>query len=62
MPQLSPMSWVMVIGIFLICFVFFSVTMWWWVEGKYFIKGVYSKKGTLSKSPMKWGFGKGLAK
>nr|YP_010567881.1 ATP synthase F0 subunit 8 [Lasmigona complanata]UZC55590.1 ATP synthase subunit 8 [Lasmigona complanata] len=72
MPQLSPMSWVMVISVFLVCLVFFAVLMWWLVDGKYDVKRVSSKnnfmlgkdqmKGSSSedwkKNSMKWGFGK----
>nr|UZC55604.1 ATP synthase subunit 8 [Alasmidonta varicosa] len=70
MPQLSPMSWVMVISVFLVCLVFFGVVLWWLVDGKYNIKQV-ANNNTLMKSPMsksfessykkgvmKWGFGK----
>nr|YP_010148821.1 ATP synthase F0 subunit 8 [Pseudanodonta complanata]QQV69712.1 ATP synthase F0 subunit 8 [Pseudanodonta complanata] len=63
MPQLSPMSWVMVIGVFLICLIFFAVAMWWLVEGKYAIKSSSNKSKTVfNKSFMKWGFGSSLLK
>nr|YP_011014043.1 ATP synthase F0 subunit 8 [Unio ionicus]WQA10124.1 ATP synthase F0 subunit 8 [Unio ionicus] len=58
MPQLSPMSWVLVISVFLICLVCFAVTIWWVIEGKYMIKYVEnSDKIINSKKCTKWGFG-----
>nr|YP_011014082.1 ATP synthase F0 subunit 8 [Unio tumidiformis]WQA10163.1 ATP synthase F0 subunit 8 [Unio tumidiformis] len=58
MPQLSPMSWVLVISIFLICLVCFAVMIWWVVEGKYMIGYVKNNnKIANSKKYVKWGFG-----
>nr|AQM37833.1 ATP synthase F0 subunit 8 [Unio tumidus]AQM37847.1 ATP synthase F0 subunit 8 [Unio tumidus]AQM37861.1 ATP synthase F0 subunit 8 [Unio tumidus] len=63
MPQLSPMSWVLVIGIFLVCLVCFAVVVWWMVEGKYVIKYVStSSKVVDGKKIIKWGFGSVLLK
>nr|YP_002907510.1 ATP synthase F0 subunit 8 [Cristaria plicata]ACQ90997.1 ATP synthase F0 subunit 8 [Cristaria plicata]ADE08062.1 ATP synthase F0 subunit 8 [Cristaria plicata]AIM46723.1 ATP synthase F0 subunit 8 [Cristaria plicata] len=63
MPQLSPMSWVMVISVFLVCLIFFAVTTWWATEGKYSVKYVGNKsKSTSGKKLMKWSFGGGLLK
>nr|YP_009059666.1 ATP synthase F0 subunit 8 [Sinanodonta woodiana]AIN80929.1 ATP synthase F0 subunit 8 [Sinanodonta woodiana] len=62
MPQLSPMSWVMVIVVFVMFFIFFSVAMWWMIEGKYFIDYAGGVKDSLGKKPMKSGFGGGLVK
>nr|YP_009446233.1 ATP synthase F0 subunit 8 [Anodonta cygnea]ATY40658.1 ATP synthase F0 subunit 8 [Anodonta cygnea]QQV69673.1 ATP synthase F0 subunit 8 [Anodonta cygnea] len=63
MPQLSPMSWVMVISVFLVCLIFFAVSMWWLVEGKYIVSPSGGKnKGVFKKKFMKWGFGSSLLK
>nr|YP_009118004.1 ATP synthase F0 subunit 8 [Tchangsinaia piscicula]AJE75792.1 ATP synthase F0 subunit 8 [Tchangsinaia piscicula] len=63
MPQLSPMSWVLVIGIFLVCLVCFAVAVWWVVESKYIIKYIgNNNKVVNSKKFMKWGFGSTLLK
>nr|YP_009378632.1 ATP synthase F0 subunit 8 [Pseudunio marocanus]ARH56116.1 ATP synthase F0 subunit 8 [Pseudunio marocanus] len=35
MPQLSPMSWVFVFGVFLVFFVWLSITVWWAKSGGY---------------------------
>nr|YP_009113501.1 ATP synthase F0 subunit 8 [Lamprotula coreana]AFL93232.1 ATP synthase F0 subunit 8 [Lamprotula coreana] len=58
MPQLSPMSWVLVIGIFLVCFVCFVVMLWWMVEEKYVVVKRVEKhnKVLASKKCLKWGF------
>nr|YP_003355005.1 ATP synthase F0 subunit 8 [Pyganodon grandis]ACQ91057.1 ATP synthase F0 subunit 8 [Pyganodon grandis]UZC55576.1 ATP synthase subunit 8 [Pyganodon grandis] len=71
MPQLSPMSWVMVISMFLVCLIFFAVTMWWLVDGKYDVKraknkdSIFLSGGFAGKSlesgvwkGMKWSFSK----
>nr|YP_008802625.1 ATP synthase F0 subunit 8 [Anodonta anatina]AGS17950.1 ATP synthase F0 subunit 8 [Anodonta anatina]AGS17992.1 ATP synthase F0 subunit 8 [Anodonta anatina]AGS18006.1 ATP synthase F0 subunit 8 [Anodonta anatina] len=63
MPQLSPMSWIMVISMFLVCLVFFAVTMWWLIDGKYIVKNFSNKNITIfNKKFMKWGFGSSLSK
>nr|YP_009346065.1 ATP synthase F0 subunit 8 [Unio delphinus]AMX22411.1 ATP synthase F0 subunit 8 [Unio delphinus] len=63
MPQLSPMSWVLVISVFLVFLTCFAVVIWWTVEGKYMIKYVgNSGKATSSSKYVKWGFGKVLLK
>nr|QQV69660.1 ATP synthase F0 subunit 8 [Anodonta anatina] len=63
MPQLSPMSWIMVISMFLVCLVFFAVTMWWLIEGKYIVKNFNNKNiAIFNKKFMKWGFGSNLSK
>nr|YP_009127076.1 ATP synthase F0 subunit 8 [Anodonta arcaeformis]AHJ59891.1 ATP synthase F0 subunit 8 [Anodonta arcaeformis] len=62
MPQLSPMSWFMVIGIFLICVIFFGVMMWWIVDGKYVVKHTGKSNGVERKKCMKWGFSSSLSK
>nr|YP_009725108.1 ATP synthase F0 subunit 8 [Aculamprotula scripta]AUR43944.1 ATP synthase F0 subunit 8 [Aculamprotula scripta] len=64
MPQLSPMSWVLVIGVFLACFICFAVVMWWMVEEKYIIVKRAGKYSSVfgSKKYMKWGFGSALSK
>nr|YP_010148795.1 ATP synthase F0 subunit 8 [Anodonta exulcerata]QQV69686.1 ATP synthase F0 subunit 8 [Anodonta exulcerata] len=63
MPQLSPMSWVMVIMVFLTCLILFAVSIWWLVEGKYLISYSGGKiKGVLGKKYVKWGFGSSLLK
>nr|YP_004425000.1 ATP synthase F0 subunit 8 [Margaritifera falcata]ADL62576.1 ATP synthase F0 subunit 8 [Margaritifera falcata] len=58
MPQLSPMSWVFVFGVFLVFFIWLSIMVWWGNSGKY---GAYQGedfklKGVNSK--LKWGFTK----
>nr|YP_010853132.1 ATP synthase F0 subunit 8 [Margaritifera marrianae]WGM81350.1 ATP synthase F0 subunit 8 [Margaritifera marrianae] len=59
MPQLSPMSWVFVFGVFLVFFIWFAIMVWWGNSGKY---GAYQGgvnlwlKGVSSK--LKWGFTK----
>nr|YP_010489399.1 ATP synthase F0 subunit 8 [Cuneopsis rufescens]UWM10813.1 ATP synthase F0 subunit 8 [Cuneopsis rufescens] len=63
MPQLSPMSWVLVISIFLSCLVCFAVAVWWVVEGKYTVKYMGGNTKIIgSKKSMKWGFGSILLK
>nr|YP_009475561.1 ATP synthase F0 subunit 8 [Alasmidonta heterodon]AVK79264.1 ATP synthase F0 subunit 8 [Alasmidonta heterodon] len=63
MPQLSPMSWVMVISVFLVCLVFFSVATWWLVDGSYSVKHVGGKgKVALDKKSMSKGFGESYKK
>nr|YP_010148834.1 ATP synthase F0 subunit 8 [Unio elongatulus]QQV69738.1 ATP synthase F0 subunit 8 [Unio elongatulus] len=63
MPQLSPMSWVLVISVFLVFLMCFAVVVWWTVEGKYMIKYMgNSGKITNSSKCVKWGFGSVLLK
>nr|YP_011014017.1 ATP synthase F0 subunit 8 [Unio gibbus]WQA10098.1 ATP synthase F0 subunit 8 [Unio gibbus] len=62
MPQLSPMSWIMVISVFLICLVCFAVTVWWVFKGEYVIKYVASNKAFNKNKRVKWGFGGFLLK
>nr|BBM96197.1 ATP synthase F0 subunit 8 [Nodularia douglasiae]BCL84902.1 ATP synthase F0 subunit 8 [Nodularia douglasiae biwae] len=63
MPQLSPMSWILVIGIFLVCLICFMVIVWWVVEGSYSIKFIKSGgKTSNSKKYLKWGFSGVLSK
>nr|YP_009236571.1 ATP synthase F0 subunit 8 [Lepidodesma languilati]AMH85895.1 ATP synthase F0 subunit 8 [Lepidodesma languilati] len=58
MPQLSPMSWVMVICVFLVCFIWFSVMLWWVADSSYGISFAEKKvKVDSSKKQMKWSFG-----
>nr|YP_009680580.1 ATP synthase F0 subunit 8 [Chamberlainia hainesiana]QDH07354.1 ATP synthase F0 subunit 8 [Chamberlainia hainesiana] len=45
MPQLSPMSWVLVFAVFLVCFVIVGVTVWWGVTCEYKVKGESGKSG-----------------
>nr|YP_009024488.1 ATP synthase F0 subunit 8 [Margaritifera dahurica]AGZ13315.1 ATP synthase F0 subunit 8 [Margaritifera dahurica] len=57
MPQLSPMSWVFVFGVFLVFFIWFAVMVWWGNSGGYsaYQKSVDSNlKGVCNK--LKWGF------
>nr|ACQ91044.1 ATP synthase F0 subunit 8 [Venustaconcha ellipsiformis] len=58
MPQLSPMSWVLVFGVLLVCLVLFMVSIWWGAVTEYKIiyKGKVGK--TVSGFVVKWGFGK----
>nr|ADL62604.1 ATP synthase F0 subunit 8 [Utterbackia peninsularis] len=44
MPQLSPMSWVLVVSLVLVCLTFFMTVTWWWVTTKYSIKHPSKKK------------------
>nr|YP_010254892.1 ATP synthase F0 subunit 8 [Cuneopsis celtiformis]QUA05831.1 ATP synthase F0 subunit 8 [Cuneopsis celtiformis] len=63
MPQLSPMSWVLVISVFLVCLICFAVVVWWVAEGKYSITCVGNNGKVFdSKKFMKWGFGSFLLK
>nr|YP_009228557.1 ATP synthase F0 subunit 8 [Aculamprotula tientsinensis]ALP29953.1 ATP synthase F0 subunit 8 [Aculamprotula tientsinensis] len=64
MPQLSPMSWVLVISVFLACFICFAVMLWWVVEEKYAIASRVGKHNKVfgSKKYMKWGFSSALYK
>nr|YP_010263891.1 ATP synthase F0 subunit 8 [Nodularia douglasiae]QOI12533.1 ATP synthase F0 subunit 8 [Nodularia breviconcha]UIF91952.1 ATP synthase F0 subunit 8 [Nodularia douglasiae] len=63
MPQLSPMSWILVIGIFLVCLICFMVIVWWVTESKYSIKYIKNDyKISNSKKSLKWGFGGILSK
>nr|AMZ00209.1 ATP synthase F0 subunit 8 [Potamilus alatus] len=61
MPQLSPMSWVLVFGVLLICVVLFMVSVWWGVVGDYKVVGK-NKVGEVMESAkglkVKWGFSK----
>nr|WRW55929.1 ATP synthase F0 subunit 8 [Pseudocuneopsis yemaoi] len=58
MPQLSPMSWVLVIGVFLTCLVCFVAVAWWVVESKYVVKNMENDKKIINgKKGVKWGFG-----
>nr|YP_009252167.1 ATP synthase F0 subunit 8 [Potomida littoralis]ALQ78678.1 ATP synthase F0 subunit 8 [Potomida littoralis] len=59
MPQLSPMSWVVVFLSFLICWVVLMVTFWWGAGGGYKIScGSVIKGGGGSK--IGWKFNSGL--
>nr|WRW55943.1 ATP synthase F0 subunit 8 [Pseudocuneopsis yangshuoensis] len=58
MPQLSPMSWVLVIGVFLTCLICFVVVVWWVIESKYVVKHMEDNKKIFNKNKgVKWGFG-----
>nr|YP_010489371.1 ATP synthase F0 subunit 8 [Pseudocuneopsis sichuanensis]UWM10785.1 ATP synthase F0 subunit 8 [Pseudocuneopsis sichuanensis] len=58
MPQLSPMSWVLVIGVFLTCLVCFAAVAWWVIESKYVVKNMGNDKKIINgKKGVKWGFG-----
>nr|YP_009485310.1 ATP synthase F0 subunit 8 [Lampsilis siliquoidea]AUF70018.1 ATP synthase F0 subunit 8 [Lampsilis siliquoidea] len=64
MPQLSPMSWILVFGILLVCVILFMVIIWWGVVTEY--KIMYkSKIGStvmgVGNFVVKWGFGKKLS-
>nr|YP_009672024.1 ATP synthase F0 subunit 8 [Margaritifera margaritifera]QCX42008.1 ATP synthase F0 subunit 8 [Margaritifera margaritifera]QCX42021.1 ATP synthase F0 subunit 8 [Margaritifera margaritifera]QCX42034.1 ATP synthase F0 subunit 8 [Margaritifera margaritifera]QRW36426.1 ATP synthase F0 subunit 8 [Margaritifera margaritifera]DAC74124.1 TPA_inf: ATP synthase F0 subunit 8 [Margaritifera margaritifera] len=57
MPQLSPMSWVFVFGVFLVFFIWFAIMVWWGNSGGYSVyqKGVnFGLGGVCNK--FKWGF------
>nr|YP_010853093.1 ATP synthase F0 subunit 8 [Margaritifera hembeli]WGM81311.1 ATP synthase F0 subunit 8 [Margaritifera hembeli] len=59
MPQLSPMSWVFVFGVFLVFFIWLAIMVWWGNSGGYgaYQGGVNSRlKG--ANSSLKWGFTK----
>nr|YP_010567867.1 ATP synthase F0 subunit 8 [Lampsilis cardium]UZC55534.1 ATP synthase subunit 8 [Lampsilis cardium]UZC55548.1 ATP synthase subunit 8 [Lampsilis cardium]DAB41866.1 TPA_asm: ATP synthase F0 subunit 8 [Lampsilis cardium] len=59
MPQLSPMSWILVFGILLICVVLFMVSIWWGVVTEYKVICGGGKVGeTVGRFVVKWGFGK----
>nr|YP_009536815.1 ATP synthase F0 subunit 8 [Parvasolenaia rivularis]AOW43962.1 ATP synthase F0 subunit 8 [Parvasolenaia rivularis] len=59
MPQLSPMSWVMVFLLFLVCWISIMVVFWWSARKEYSVcKGV--KVGATSKKGVSWGFSGGL--
>nr|YP_008757973.1 ATP synthase F0 subunit 8 [Solenaia oleivora]AGW24346.1 ATP synthase F0 subunit 8 [Solenaia oleivora] len=61
MPQLSPMSWVMVFFIFLVSWVLIMSIFWWVARGEYKVmatKGV--GVGRVVSKGLSWGFGKGL--
>nr|QNH69250.1 ATP synthase F0 subunit 8 [Nodularia douglasiae] len=63
MPQLSPMSWILVIGIFLVCLICFMVIVWWVVESSYSIKLIKNgNKISNSKKYLKWSFSGILSK
>nr|YP_008994177.1 ATP synthase F0 subunit 8 [Solenaia carinata]AGO02019.1 ATP synthase F0 subunit 8 [Solenaia carinata] len=62
MPQLSPMSWVMVFLFFLICWVSIMVIFWWSASGEYKVtsdKSVKKVGGGIGSS-IGWGFNKYL--
>nr|YP_009373426.1 ATP synthase F0 subunit 8 [Neotrigonia margaritacea]AQT38496.1 ATP synthase F0 subunit 8 [Neotrigonia margaritacea] len=59
MPQLSPMSWILVFGGFLVFWLLISVGIWWGTSGKYFSgfcgdESVDMKKG--SEKSYVWGW------
>nr|WSP02098.1 ATP synthase subunit 8 [Ortmanniana ligamentina] len=58
MPQLSPMSWILVFVVLLVCVILFMINIWWGVVTEY--KIIYKSKvgETVSGFVMKWGFGK----
>nr|YP_009183175.1 ATP synthase F0 subunit 8 [Potamilus leptodon]ALM54905.1 ATP synthase F0 subunit 8 [Potamilus leptodon] len=61
MPQLSPMSWVLVFGVLLVCVILFMVSVWWGVVGEYKITGKNKVGGIVGGAKglsVKWGFGK----
>nr|YP_004425095.1 ATP synthase F0 subunit 8 [Toxolasma parvum]ADL62646.1 ATP synthase F0 subunit 8 [Toxolasma parvum] len=58
MPQLSPMSWVLVFAILLICVILFMVSVWWGVVGEYKFTVKDKLDGGVSRSLIKWGFSK----
>nr|QOY44587.1 ATP synthase F0 subunit 8 [Solenaia oleivora] len=61
MPQLSPMSWVMVFFIFLVSWVLVMSIFWWVARGEYKVmvaKGV--SVGRVVSKGLGWGFSKGL--
>nr|YP_009485296.1 ATP synthase F0 subunit 8 [Lampsilis powellii]AUF69989.1 ATP synthase F0 subunit 8 [Lampsilis powellii] len=61
MPQLSPMSWVLVFGVLLACVILFMVIVWWGVVAEYKIVHK-SKIGStvvgVSGFVLSWGFNK----
>nr|YP_010736129.1 ATP synthase F0 subunit 8 [Postolata guangxiensis]WEL36015.1 ATP synthase F0 subunit 8 [Postolata guangxiensis] len=60
MPQLSPMSWVMVFLFILICWISTMVIFWWSARKEYSVcKGVVV--GVVAKKGVSWGFSKGLS-
>nr|DAB41887.1 TPA_asm: ATP synthase F0 subunit 8 [Leaunio lienosus] len=58
MPQLSPMSWILVFGILMVCVVLFMVTIWWGVVTEYKIAGKGKAGPFVGSFKVKWGFGK----
>nr|YP_010148086.1 ATP synthase F0 subunit 8 [Potamilus streckersoni]QQV68446.1 ATP synthase subunit 8 [Potamilus streckersoni] len=61
MPQLSPMSWVLVFGVLLVCVILFMVGVWWGAVGEYKVMGknkVGSIVGGIGGLGVKWGFSK----
>nr|YP_009913081.1 ATP synthase F0 subunit 8 [Popenaias popeii]QLJ92893.1 ATP synthase F0 subunit 8 [Popenaias popeii] len=62
MPQLSPMSWVLVFGFLLVCVIMFMLSVWWGVISEYKIMCGKDKGGVdvsyISSFNMKWSFGK----
>nr|YP_009493355.1 ATP synthase F0 subunit 8 [Gibbosula crassa]AWK29320.1 ATP synthase F0 subunit 8 [Gibbosula crassa] len=60
MPQLSPMSWVFVFGIFSVFFVWLAVVAWWGNSGGYGVcEGVVGPGFGGICGGLKWGFGMG---
>nr|YP_009255562.1 ATP synthase F0 subunit 8 [Lamprotula scripta]AND82414.1 ATP synthase F0 subunit 8 [Lamprotula scripta] len=60
MPQLSPMSWVVVFLSFMVCWVMLMVVFWWGVGGEYKVCDGMAKVGMVSKSKIGWKFNSGL--
>nr|YP_009680590.1 ATP synthase F0 subunit 8 [Microcondylaea bonellii]QDH07377.1 ATP synthase F0 subunit 8 [Microcondylaea bonellii] len=61
MPQLSPMSWVMVFLLFFVCWVLVMVVFWWSSRGEYKVgksKGV--GVGMVVSKGFSWGFNRNL--
>nr|YP_008999703.1 ATP synthase F0 subunit 8 [Lamprotula leaii]AFC97502.1 ATP synthase F0 subunit 8 [Lamprotula leaii] len=56
MPQLSPMSWVVVFLFFLVCWVMLVVKFWWGVGGEYKISGGTIKLGSVNSFGVGWKF------
>nr|YP_010853145.1 ATP synthase F0 subunit 8 [Margaritifera homsensis]WGM81363.1 ATP synthase F0 subunit 8 [Margaritifera homsensis] len=57
MPQLSPMSWVFVFGVFLVFFIWLSITVWWSNSGGYKAHGSMAGSSLNGAcAGLKWGF------
>nr|WGM81285.1 ATP synthase F0 subunit 8 [Gibbosula laosensis] len=60
MPQLSPMSWVFVFGVFLVFFIWLMVVVWWGNSGGYSVYSSEIDSGFAGVcNGLQWGFSKG---
>nr|YP_009680603.1 ATP synthase F0 subunit 8 [Monodontina vondembuschiana]QDH07403.1 ATP synthase F0 subunit 8 [Monodontina vondembuschiana] len=60
MPQLSPMSWVMVVFFFVICWAVVVAVFWWGFRSEYRVSGGKAVGSSTVSGKKGWRFGVGL--